>query len=121
MPKECNFSTDVVKIVEAYRNAANYVVIFLNKAHPIDEQFNEVVKQYDFELIKFNESIREMTVTQNLTNRCYNSLMMIQRAVITTGEGLVAGTIITYNSKCHNRFDSTTTHRPIQFVSNHLN
>lgn len=121
MPKECNFSYDIVRIVEAYRNAANYVVIFLNKADPTDEQFNEVVKRYDFELIKLNEAIRKMTVTRKLTNGCYNTLMMIQRAVTTTGEGLVAGTIITYNSKCRNRGDFATTHRPIQFVSNYLN
>lgn len=123
MPKACNFSSQVVKIVEAYRNAANYAVIFLNKADPIDERFNEVVKLYDSALIRFNEAIRNMAVTRKLTNVCYNSLMLIQRAITTTGEGLVAGTIITYNIKCpSNRgVHSTSTYRPIEFVSNHLN
>lgn len=119
MPKECNFSSEVVKIVEAYRNVANYVVIFLNKDEPTDEQFNEVVAFYDSELIKLNEAIRKMAVTQNLTMVCYNSLMLIKQAVVATGEGLVTGTIITYNAKCpYTRVHNTSTHRPIQFVSN---
>lgn len=122
MPKACNFSSQIVKIVEAYRNAANYAVIFLKKADPTDEQFSEVVKLYDLERIRFNEAIRSMAVTKNLTNICYNSLMLMQRAITSTGEGLVAGSIITYNIKCpYTRVHTTSTHRPIEFVSNYLN
>lgn len=118
MPRECNFSAKVVKIVEAYRNAANYVVIFLNREGATDEQFTEVVKLYDSEVNKLNEAIRKMAATNRLTNVCYNSLMLMKQAVTVTGEGLVAGTIITYNTKCPSHEHITFTHRPIEFVSN---
>lgn len=121
MPKNCNFSSEVVKIVEAYRNAANYVVIFLNKAETTEEQFNEVVSLYDSELIRLNKEIRKIAVTRYATNLCYNSLMLIQRAITTTGEGLVAGTIIAYNTKCSSIREPTTTHRSIESISNYLN
>ncbi|KAJ6643260.1 hypothetical protein Bhyg_08218 [Pseudolycoriella hygida] len=121
MPKSCSFSSEVVRIVEAYRNAANYVVIFLNKSDRTDEQFDEVVQLYNIQLNKFNEAIRKMIVTRNFSNLCYNALMLIQRAVTTTGEGLVAGTILTFTHQCSaNRADRTSTHRSIEFVSNNL-
>ncbi|XP_037046148.1 uncharacterized protein LOC119081372 isoform X2 [Bradysia coprophila] len=122
MPRECNYSHEVVRIVEAYRNAANYVVIFLNKRGATDEQFNEVVELYDLALIQFNEAIRTLTVGRRLTRVCYNSLMLIKGAVTTTGEGLVTGTIATYNTKCaSDRIHNTLIHKPIQFISNYLN
>ncbi len=122
MPKECNFSVEVVGIVEAYRNAANYVVIFLNKRESTDEQFNEVVELYNSALNHFREAIRNLTLTKRLTHDCYNSLMLMQRAITTTGEGLVTGTITTYNANCPtNRVYDAFTHRPFKFVSNYLN
>lgn len=103
MPKECNFSTELVKIVEAYRHAANHVVIFLNRANrtsSIDSQLEEVSKNYFFGSLDLNAAIRKIAITKRLSNTCYNSIMLMQRAIYTTGEGLVAATLITYNGKC---------------------
>lgn len=125
MPRNCDFSSEVVKIVEAYRHAANYVVIFLNRAESTNSQFNEVVKRYNSEQLKLNEAIRTIAVTKNLSDTCYDSLMLIRRAVATTGEGLVAATMITYNRKCNlTKLEHTATtfsDRPISFDSNYLN
>ena len=119
--KECNFSSDVVHTVETYRNAVNYVVIFLDKPDATDEQFGEIVQMYGSQLSKFDDTIRKMTVTRNLSRLCYNSLKRIQRAVKTTGEGLVAGTMLAFNSRCTaNRVHHTTTPHSIEFISNSL-
>lgn len=126
MPKSCNFSPEVVKYVEAYRNAANHVVIILNKEHPTDILLNEILRLYNSQLIQLNEGIRDIAVTKNLSNACLNSLMLIRLAVVTTGEGLVEATLKTYNTKCPSirRFvpmAKKRTYRPIDLVSNHLN
>lgn len=122
MPRECNYSHQVVQIVEAYRNAANYVVIFLKKSHPAHEQFLHILELYDSALNQFNESIRLLAVAKRWSTVCHNSLMQMQQVITTTGEGLVTGTIVTYNSNCPStRRQNSLTHEPIQFVSNYLN
>lgn len=126
MPKSCNFSVEVVKYVEAYKNAANHVIIILNKEHSTDSLFNEILRLYNSQLIQLNEGIREIAVTKNLSNACLNSLMLIRLAAVTTGEGLIEATLITYNGKCPSirrivPMARKRTHRPIDVVSNYLN
>lgn len=126
MPKSCNFSSEVVKYVEAYRNAANHVIIILNKKDSTDSLFNEILRLYNSQLIQLNEGMREIAVTKNLSNACLNSLMLIRLAAVTTGEGLIEATLIAYNGKCPaiRRLVPSAkkrTHRPIDLVSNYLN
>lgn len=124
MPKNCNFSSEVVKFVEDYRNAANYVVICLNKPDASDALFHEIVKIYNSKLLQLNEAIRKLAITKHLSNVCYKSLMLMQRAISTTGEGLVAATIIAYNRECDSNrhiYSETNIQRPITFDSNDLN
>lgn len=122
MPKECNYTAEVVQITEAYRNAANYVVIFLKKPDPADNEFNEVVELYDNEVRRFTAAIRQLHVTKRLTDVCYDALTMMEDALITTGDSLVTGTIMAYTSKCPtSRIQNSLSHRPIDDVSNDLN
>lgn len=107
--------------MEAYRNAANYVVIFLNKSDATNEQFNGVVELYDLAIRQFYEDIRKLSLGKRLTRMCYSSLMMIKGAVTATGDGLVSSTITTYDANCSSdNIRKPADHSPIQFVSNYL-
>lgn len=136
MPRNCDLSTELVQIVESFRHAVNHVVIFLNRpgVRAKNSYFDDIVSKYNFEVLKLNEAIRKIAVEKEMSQNCYNNLMQLRQAITTTGEELVAATLISYNGKCpsnspparHLTFQSfaTTTptlERPINFISNYLN